>query len=429
MSVETFPFAHDTPNTLPPQELDARYETLHALEESTYYDQETGLTYVWRHSDVKEILEAETPGISKDNSLDPLYGFLDIAKNPLTWPSLVRHLVPFPAKATANNMDHDRHAKIWAAMAGPEGYFRIPAADRPERQEAMQRHFDIAWDLGKFAVGNGLGVDISGKVAPAFAARVMTEWVGLPEEQAEMVEVWSRSQSGLLGQKQTRRQQAEAVHGLGNLFTASKQVVRLRRKHPAEDFATHMLEANVDEPDVIAALANALAAGVFTMSGTIEKGAVRFLSDPDRIFWNQLPDPGRARAIGREVLRAYPGLIAWKGRIMDKVDGKKVDRLVLKSGTAVPPGPVLAMIEAANRDPAIFENPSEFRPGRPGIPLTFGQGDHICPGQWIARLGIDTFFAEMHSKAPDAQLLPCPADMPRQPDLLFSGAEIKIATS
>lgn len=48
---------------------------------------------------------------------------------------------------------------------------------------------------------------------------------------------------------------------------------------------------------------------------------------------------------------------------------------------------VLVVIAAANRDPAVFDDPNGFRPGRTGPPpLTFGYGAHYCLGAALARL-------------------------------------------
>jgi cytochrome P450 len=57
------------------------------------------------------------------------------------------------------------------------------------------------------------------------------------------------------------------------------------------------------------------------------------------------------------------------------------------AGTAVPAGtPVVLHLAEANRDPGLFPDPDTFDPGRPGSGrdvdgvLTFGYGEHRCPG-------------------------------------------------
>ncbi|TDV48692.1 cytochrome P450 [Actinophytocola oryzae] len=57
-------------------------------------------------------------------------------------------------------------------------------------------------------------------------------------------------------------------------------------------------------------------------------------------------------------------------------------------GHTVPEGArVVLVIAAANRDPAVYEDPDAFRPGRPGPPhLAFGLGGHYCLGASLARV-------------------------------------------
>ncbi|MFJ6722351.1 cytochrome P450 [Streptomyces sp. NPDC091259] len=48
---------------------------------------------------------------------------------------------------------------------------------------------------------------------------------------------------------------------------------------------------------------------------------------------------------------------------------------------------VVLVVAAANRDPEQYENPDEFRPGRPGpVHLSFGLGKHYCLGAMLARV-------------------------------------------
>ena len=61
-----------------------------------------------------------------------------------------------------------------------------------------------------------------------------------------------------------------------------------------------------------------------------------------------------------------------------------VDDITIRVGD-----PVLVVLAAANRDPAIFTEPEHFQPNRVGpAPLMFGHGAHYCLGAALARLEI-----------------------------------------
>lgn len=399
-----FPFADRSPNQLSWVERDQLYTRLHEWPEPVHRH-DSGLLMVWRHGDVKEVLAAETPGITNTNSLDPLVGFPRIMATPTAIPPFLRHLVPLPAKATANLTDATLHKRVWDTMAGPDGHFTIPPGERDDRAEAVRAHFHAV--LPHFQTDGAL--DVTG-LSVAFAARVTGSAVGLSHEDWPRVAAWSGAQSGLLGQRPRGRELAAAVAGLGQLFTVSDRALR----RAETGFAAHLRAAGLPHRVAVAAMANSLAAGVHTIAGTVQQGVQRLLSDPDRVWWSLLDD-----RVATRICHLDPGLVAWKRRVTRPV--------TLSSGTVLERGPVLALFAAANRDPAAFDDPFDLD-GRGKPPLTFGFGAHVCPGRQLATLAVTVFLRELRDLATRATLIPSPAPGPRRHDLLFSGADVSIAT-
>jgi cytochrome P450 len=61
----------------------------------------------------------------------------------------------------------------------------------------------------------------------------------------------------------------------------------------------------------------------------------------------------------------------------------------------------LVVVAAANRDPAVFDNPDQFRLSRTGpAPLTFGYGAHYCLGAALARLEISVALRQILPRGP-----------------------------
>jgi len=66
---------------------------------------------------------------------------------------------------------------------------------------------------------------------------------------------------------------------------------------------------------------------------------------------------------------------------------------------------VVALIGAANRDPARHERPDELDISRSaGAPLAFGQGPHACIGAALTLLEAQTVFSQVIDRWPDLAL-------------------------
>ncbi|MFR9773587.1 hypothetical protein [Nocardia sp. SC052] len=414
VAVTGFPFDEVTCNELPYAERDERYRRVHEWPEPSYAHR-SGLRMIWKYDDVREVLDATTPGISNANSLDPLVGYARIAATPRTIPHFVRHLVPPPAKATANLSDDLLHKRVWNTMAGPSGHFTISPADRAARAAEMAEHFHAAVRDAGFRPGSPLDVTA---LSIGYAARTVGAAVGLPASDWPNVAAWSGAQSGLLGRVMRGRELADAVSALGWLFTVSGRAVRAGRGSEATGFARTLRDAGLSHRIAVSAMANSLAAGVHTVSGSIQQGVQRLLGDPDRVWWDLLAEPNGGARVAAKILQLDPGLVAWKRRARTPV--------VLSSGTRLPAGPLLVMFAAANRDPEAF--PDCLALDRTGkLPLTFGFGRHVCPGKSMATLAVEEFLRQLRELTPEAE----PAQgfdvgPRRRSDLLFSGADITV---
>ncbi|MFC0111584.1 cytochrome P450 [Kibdelosporangium aridum] len=61
---------------------------------------------------------------------------------------------------------------------------------------------------------------------------------------------------------------------------------------------------------------------------------------------------------------------------------------------------------AANRDPAEFDDPDTFRPGRkPNRHITFGHGMHHCLGSALARIELSVVLRVLAERVSQVELL------------------------
>lgn len=109
-------------------------------------------------------------------------------------------------------------------------------------------------------------------------------------------------------------------------------------------------------------------------------------------------DPNLLNDIADEALRLEPAAT--------RVD-RYATRDVELGGAAVAAGDlVVVSLAAANRDPAVFVDPDEFRPGRPTVRqhVTFAQGPHACIAGHLAKVEIVAAMRAVLEGLPGVQL-------------------------
>jgi cytochrome P450 len=128
--------------------------------------------------------------------------------------------------------------------------------------------------------------------------------------------------------------------------------------------------------------ANMLGAGLITLLTPADDGS-RIV---DRI------DPADT-ALVSELLRL-------NGPVQSTARTATADHMI--SGVEIQSGQsVLAVVGAANRDPAVFDEPARFRLDRRGpAPLSFGYGAHYCLGAALAQLELSMAIPKILARKP-----------------------------
>ncbi|WP_067504347.1 4-nitrotryptophan synthase [Actinoplanes sp. TFC3] len=138
-----------------------------------------------------------------------------------------------------------------------------------------------------------------------------------------------------------------------------------------------------------------------TTPGSLGSGTLAFATSPGQIA-RFLTDPACVDNTANEVVRYNASnQFTWRVATTDvHVRGVRI-----KSGQRV-----ALFLGAANRDPAVFDDPDEFDLDRPnsGKNLSFGFGPHACIGRQIASLEIKWFFTALFSRFPEIRLAGVP---------------------
>ncbi len=244
--------------------------------------------------------------------------------------------------------------------------------------------------------------DLVSAFASPLPIAVITKMLGLADDPDRLRRVGATTASALDG--------VHSIRHAVQLFLADRELkaslaalLNRAAAEPGDDLASALL-AQQDEMITTAELSSLvgllLLAGFETTVNGIGNGVRALLAN--RKQWELLvADPARAGAVVEEVLRYEPPV-------------QQTARVLLASpepvelaGVAVPSGQwILLMLAAANRDPAVFDDPGRFDITRRNAAdhLAFSGGIHYCLGAALARMELEVAFRELAVRYPNLRV-------------------------
>jgi len=190
--------------------------------------------------------------------------------------------------------------------------------------------------------------------------------------------------------------------------------IHARRDAPRDDFLTYLADIEVegrklDDDDYVVLLAAFLGAGHHSTTSAMASLIYEVFSRPELRDQLKADSAKIPRAI-EEVLRLHPPFFGFFRRTTKEVDVQGVD---IGQGQDVYVG-----WAAANRDPNVFDAPSELHIDRPNLRhMSFGFGVHNCPGAPLARMELRILLEELLELIPDLRLAGDP------PEYAFGGGD------
>jgi cytochrome P450 len=193
--------------------------------------------------------------------------------------------------------------------------------------------------------------------------------------------------------------------GIGRFFEIVMPIIVARRRQPADDLISVLVQAEVTDDDgtrhvlsdneVLGFAFLLLAAGSGTTWKQMGLTLNAMLDHPEWID-RVRTDDGRGsalRAVIEESLRWMP---------TDPVFARFTTKGMTLHGVDIPARSVVHVcLASANRDPKRWERPDEFDPDRASLPhLAFGTGPHTCLGMHVARAEITTAIGALIERLP-----------------------------
>jgi cytochrome P450 len=253
------------------------------------------------------------------------------------------------------------------------------------------------------AVRDRPAFDLVADLAIPIPIHAIARILGVAPDRLSEFRAWSEAIILTLNPFRTEDEDKRALEATEALHAHFRDLMVDRRKAPGDDLVTDLVAAQaagapLSDTEIVINLTALLVGGNLTTTDLIASGVKLFLEHPEELQ-KLRADPSLAASAVEEVLR-LEGPVDFTPRIAPR--DLEVD------GVAVGPGtPMFAVLRAANRDPAAFDEPDRFRIDRTGPPhLAFGGGAHACIGAALARLEARIALPAIFQQFPDLKLAP-----------------------
>ena len=396
--------SESAPDLRSPAVLDDPHPVYNRLREEApvHWNASLGGWILTRHADVRRALRDERLSVEKMGRFEERRsggeGHADIA---------------FLARTLADWMvfnDPPRHRELRRAMQNA-----FLARDIPVLEANVRAVVDELLD----PLGAEGRMDLVADFAHPLPAIVIAELFGMPRTEREQLKGWSDALGRfVLGNVENTAHDAKygsAARAARAMAARFHALVDEHRRAPRDDFTQLLLRdgAHLSDDEIVHTLMFVLFAGHETTTNLIASGVLWLVRTPGLM----------AR------LRAEPGRIADAVEELLRMDGpvQMVFRLAREDveygGTTIRAGErVHLVLNAANRDPSVFERPNELdiERGR-NRHVSFGPGAHFCLGAPLARLEARVALQGLLARFDRLELEPAAAPLAWRPELVIHG--------
>ncbi len=263
------------------------------------------------------------------------------------------------------------------------------------------------------------GFDVIGEYAEPLPVLVIAQLLGVPTDLAPQLRAWSQAIVRMYEVAPDEEQQDAAVRAAEEFAAVVRELARDRAASPRDDLVSDLVaaregEARLSEDEVVASAVLLLNAGHEASVNVFGNGLVALLSR------GLTPAPGHVPQCVEEMLRFDSALQLFERTATADV---RIGDVTVEEGQKI-----AALLGAANRDPAVFEQADAFLPTRdPNPHLAFGAGVHFCLGAPLARMELAESLALLWERLPGLRLVDEPT--PRGTFVLRGYQEVRVGTA
>lgn len=263
--------------------------------------------------------------------------------------------------------------------------------------------------------------DLKSAFAMPIPEIVICEILGVPHEDHRLWEKWGKLMTRRGFDDPTKDALDAMYEGYVAFGDYVTELLAARRASPADDLLSELTSASeggdrLSDAELTGNFILLVVAGHETTANAITSAVGLLLRHREQ--WERLvADPSLVDSAVDESLR------------MEGAQRFTIPRIASEDiplgDTVIPAGErAIFLIEAANRDPDVFADPSAFDIGRtPNPHVAFGSGPHLCLGMQLAKLEMKVALARLVEQCPGLGLAVDPAELVIEPTPTVRGWE------
>jgi cytochrome P450 len=274
----------------------------------------------------------------------------------------------------------------------------VSRAFTPRRIDALRPWIDdTARDLVDALRPDAQGVvELFGGFVHDLPSLVVSELLGVPTADRDRLTGWSDTVTPVFGTSIARAHLERALGAAEEMRGYMEWLATQRRSDPGDDLLSALLEVSdgderLSHLELMSLVTTLYSAGHRTTRDLFGNGVDLVLR-----LGHRLSDASVADVVG-EMLR-----LATPTHYVARVPTATMDVGGVEVGAGTP---IVVFLAAANRDPAVYDAPDSFAPGRSGPPpLSFAFGAHYCLGAALARSEAEAMLRALIERWPDLRI-------------------------
>ncbi|NKQ54067.1 cytochrome P450 [Amycolatopsis sp. K13G38] len=276
----------------------------------------------------------------------------------------------------------------------------------------LERFADQIADRARTLIGavSGRGhCDLPVEVTDDFPLLNLSDLLGVPAQDRGLLLKWTNRVIGYQDPEHAeimRDENGKPINPrspamLADMFGYAQQLAADKRKHPADDLMTALVNASVDgraldDAELEMFFFLVVIAGNDTVRSALPGGVLALVEHP-QAYRRLRAEPELLPGAIEEMLRWHPPVLTFRRTAKQDTE---------LSGQRIRAGDkVVVYFASAHFDERAFDDPYTFDITRtPNDHLAFGQGPHLCLGAHFGRLQMRVFFTEFLRMLPEVRL-------------------------